>query len=161
MAGKYNEAPFLSGAQILERLYGAAGARELDRLAIDGGVAGIELMRRAGMAVLDELVNCWPGVSRLGICCGKGNNAGDGYVIARLAAARGLEVDCSARRSGSAQGDAATSRDDALSAGVAIRVSDDGRTLPAGEVLVDALLGTGIQPALREAMPMPGRSKLK
>jgi hydroxyethylthiazole kinase-like uncharacterized protein yjeF len=113
-------------------------------------VAGIELMRRAGAAVLDELLHRWPRAARLSICCGKGNNAGDGYVIARLAAERGLGVELvQLGDPGALSGDAAISRDAALAAGIQVRVSDDGAAVPGGEVLVDALLGTGLSGAPR------------
>ncbi len=48
-------------------------------------------------------------------------------------------------------GDAATARDDALAAGLTVTRTDDGDCALAGEVIVDALLGTGIQGAPRAA----------
>ena len=59
------------------------GARELDRRAIEElGIPGIVLMENAGRATVDYLLSC--GVAgKIIICCGKGNNAGDGFVVAR------------------------------------------------------------------------------
>ena len=72
-------------------LYTAAAVRELDRLAIeDCGIPGITLMRRAGRVCFDRLLERWPDIQQLTLFCGGGNNAGDGYVIAGLAAQRGL-----------------------------------------------------------------------
>src|SRR2546426_3433083 len=66
--------------------------RELDRRAIEEfGVPGIVLMENAGRGVAETICQLRlpdPVV----ICCGKGNNAGDGFVIARHLDNRGLAV---------------------------------------------------------------------
>jgi ADP-dependent NAD(P)H-hydrate dehydratase / NAD(P)H-hydrate epimerase len=49
-------------------------------------------MERAGKALLQALADAHPEARRLGVLCGPGNNGGDGFVLARLAAAAGLEV---------------------------------------------------------------------
>ena len=49
-------------------------------------------MTRAAEAALRTLRAHWPRATKLLICCGAGNNAGDGYVLARLAAAAGFTV---------------------------------------------------------------------
>ena len=103
-------------------------------------------MRRAGRALFDALNDGWPALSRLSICCGRGNNAGDGYVVAELARAHGIEVELIQIGDPAAlSGDAATARDDALAAGLTIVRTEDGDLPLHGEVIVDALLGTGIQ----------------
>ena len=74
-------------------LFKAAQVRALDRAAIDGhGVPGYELMCRAGAAAFAELRARWPQARQIAVVCGGGNNAGDGYVVARLALADGLEA---------------------------------------------------------------------
>lgn len=136
----------------LEQLYTAEGSRMLDRLAIEGGQPGITLMRWAGQAVFEALLDGWPTLKGLSICCGRGNNAGDGYVVAELALAQGLMVELiQIGDPAELSGDAATARDDALAAGVTVITTDDGSVVPGGEVIVDALLGTGIQGAPRAA----------
>ena len=65
---------------------------EADRLAIAGGIAGIELMERAGMAVANATVRRHPGAPQIRIVAGPGNNGGDGFVAARILAGRGLPV---------------------------------------------------------------------
>ena len=66
--------------------------REVDRRAIEEyGISGLVLMENAGRGCADKL--CQLGVSGpVVICCGRGNNAGDGFVIARHLDLRGCEV---------------------------------------------------------------------
>jgi NAD(P)H-hydrate epimerase len=67
--------------------------RAIDRWAIEErGIAGIELMERAG-AGLTELAAAHAPEGRVAVVCGKGNNGGDGLVVARLLRERGREVD--------------------------------------------------------------------
>lgn len=74
-------------------LYIAAQVRAFDRLAIERyGIAGIDLMERAGQAAFDLLRARWPAARRLVVLAGTGNNGGDGFVIARLAHAAGMQV---------------------------------------------------------------------
>ncbi|MGE0625013.1 MAG: NAD(P)H-hydrate dehydratase [Pseudomonadales bacterium] len=139
-----------SGFEPLEQLYTAAASRELDRQAIADGVPGMELMRRAGRAVFDALLDGWPSLRTVSICCGRGNNAGDGYVVARLALEQGLAVQLVQLGDPAAlTGDAATARDEAVAAGLSISTSADGQAGLTGEVIVDALLGTGLKGAAR------------
>ena len=74
-------------------LYNAAGVRAMDTHAIQRlGVPGIVLMRRAAEACVRELQASWPDARRILVYCGKGNNAGDGYIIAGIMAERGCDV---------------------------------------------------------------------
>src|ERR1700758_3716534 len=74
-------------------LYSTAQVRALDAHAIqDLGIPGYVLMKRAGEAALRYLRTRWPMAHRIVIVCGKGNNAGDGYVLGRFAHAAGLTV---------------------------------------------------------------------
>ena len=64
----------------------AAAMREADRRCIqDLGIPGAVLMNNAGMAVFREVPQ-----GPVGIVCGKGNNGGDGFVVARLALLAGM-----------------------------------------------------------------------
>src|SRR2546430_17610521 len=56
------------------------------------GMPGIELMERAG-AGLAELVSQRAPEGRVAVVCGKGNNGGDGLVVARLLRDAGREAD--------------------------------------------------------------------
>jgi len=64
-----------------------------DRLAIDGGIAGIALMEKAGSAIAEAVVARCSAGSRVVVVAGPGNNGGDGFVAARLLAARAYKVD--------------------------------------------------------------------
>ncbi|TVS11036.1 MAG: NAD(P)H-hydrate dehydratase [Wenzhouxiangella sp.] len=125
------------------RLYRAEQVRELDRLAIERhGIAGYELMNRAGRAAFQTLRARWPEARRITVCCGGGNNGGDGYVIARLAREAGMDVQLIALKNpDELAGDAARAAADWREpAGV---LADPADSLT-GQVIVDALLGTGL-----------------
>ena len=67
----------------------------IDRQAIDGfGIPGITLMENAGVGIVQELQRRFPDLSRkkIFIFCGKGNNGGDGFVVARHLFNLGSEV---------------------------------------------------------------------
>src|SRR5438874_9227852 len=63
----------------------AAEMREVDRRTIEAGIPGIVLMENAGHRVVEFLAARFAPVSeqRIVVLCGKGNNGGDGLVIAR------------------------------------------------------------------------------
>jgi NAD(P)H-hydrate epimerase len=67
-------------------VYRAAQLRALDALLCHHlGIDSLVLMERAGAAAFAQLQQRWPLARRLLVCCGPGNNGGDGYVLARLA----------------------------------------------------------------------------
>lgn len=63
-----------------------------DRLTIEGGTQGIELMERAGEGVANHVERAFPRIKRVAVLCGPGNNGGDGFVAARLLKERGHKV---------------------------------------------------------------------
>ena len=130
-------------------LYTSAQVRAMDRAAASLGLSGYALMERAGEAALRALRERWPGAWRIAVVCGPGNNAGDGYVLARLARAAGSAVTVLAASSPERL------RGDALEACAAWRAAGGtiepftAQALAETEVLVDALLGTGLSGAVR------------
>jgi len=129
-------------------LYDAPGLRALDRLAIDSGIPGYTLMTRAATAAWQRLCECWPQAGRIVVLCGTGNNGGDGFVLARLALADGRSV-CvlQAGAVDRLHGDARTAHDDYVAAGGTTRAFS-AHELAGADVIVDALLGTGLERAL-------------
>ena len=63
--------------------------RSSDRWTIENLVPSKELMERAGKAIFDNVE--WKGP--VGIICGKGNNAGDGFVVASLLNDHGIDCE--------------------------------------------------------------------
>ena len=126
-------------------LYRAAQVQALDRIAIaEFKLPGAMLMERAGAACFAQLQALWPTARSIGVMCGTGNNGGDGFVIARLAHAAGLQV--SALQVGERdkiRGDARSALQRLEANGVPV-IAWDTITLPACDVWVDALFGTGL-----------------
>lgn len=135
-----------SGATF-DRLFSAAQSRALDRLAIERhGLPGIVLMKRAGRAAWSTLQQRWPDVDSISVVCGRGNNAGDGYIVAGCARASRTGVQLIQLGSAAAlTGDAALARDWAMALGVTVvEVADSAPAFDIeGAVIVDALMGTG------------------
>ncbi|HOW77550.1 MAG TPA: NAD(P)H-hydrate dehydratase [Candidatus Competibacteraceae bacterium] len=127
-------------------LYRAAQVRELDRIAIqERGIPGYTLMNRAGEAAFQRLRQRWPNARRIAVICGGGNNGGDGYVVARLARQAGLEVQVlTLANPETLRGDAQTAWRDAGAAAVSIQPFN-AVTLKGVDLLVDAILGTGLE----------------
>jgi NAD(P)H-hydrate epimerase len=137
----------------------AATMRAVDRWAIDDrGVPGIDLMERAGTAVA-RAAELLAADGTIGVVCGKGNNGGDGLVVARLLreAGRDVRVVCVAPPSDYG-GDAlvnlerlpgppplAPDGSEWSDGGAAPSASGAMDAVSAGEdaLIVDALLGTG------------------
>ncbi|SIO26068.1 bifunctional ADP-dependent NAD(P)H-hydrate dehydratase/NAD(P)H-hydrate epimerase [Salinivibrio sp. ES.052] len=102
-----------------------------------------QLMLRAGQAVFDSINQYYPNVARLLIVCGAGNNAGDGYVIARLAKSSGLNVTVwSLVDPNKLSGDAATAWQEWTDCGGDYTKSQP--VVAQFDVIVDAILGTGL-----------------
>lgn len=133
-----------------DQLYTAQQCRELDLLAIAEGIAGYALMCRAGAAAFALLLQSWPQPEHIHVVCGAGNNGGDGLVLARLAQQQQLPVTVYfLGETTQLHGEALLAWQDALAAGVPVRPVDTRSQLPAG-IIVDALLGIGLQGVVRE-----------
>jgi ADP-dependent NAD(P)H-hydrate dehydratase / NAD(P)H-hydrate epimerase len=131
-------------------LYSAAQVRALDAYAINTlGVPGYTLMQRAGEVALRVLRARFPTAHGIVIVCGGGNNGGDGYVVARLAQAAGLTVTVLAAVPVEAlRGEARQACFDFKASGGLVQPFAPS-LLSKGDVIVDALLGTGLTAAVR------------
>ena len=127
-------------------IYTVANVRRIDEIAInDAEIGGYKLMTRAGQALLDCALARFPEARRWQILCGAGNNGGDGYVLARLAAGQGIAVSVvSMIDPEKLTGDAATAYMDFAAEGGGLGLWE-GEVDDEAELLVDALLGSGLE----------------
>lgn len=131
-----------------EPVFTAEQVRLLDRQCInDYGIDGYTLMVQAGEAIFSNLLSRWSDVQQLLILCGKGNNGGDGFVVARLAKQHDIQVQLVLLGElDDLQGEAKQAAEDAIEAGLRITPVAHIQWPNANEdtVIIDALLGTGL-----------------
>jgi len=134
--------------QLSQTIYTAAQVKELDRYASESfSISGNVLIERAGEAAFQLLLSQWPNSKRLLVLCGTGNNAGDGFVIARLAAEQ--EINVQVMQVGDINklhGDALAAQQRLLGSGVVPHTYSTTQDLELSryDVIIDAMLGTGV-----------------
>ncbi|MBM4247545.1 MAG: bifunctional ADP-dependent NAD(P)H-hydrate dehydratase/NAD(P)H-hydrate epimerase, partial [Deltaproteobacteria bacterium] len=133
-----------------------AQMRELDRRTIELGTPGQRLMERAGQGIARVLLERHRAACRRGvlIVAGRGNNGGDGFVVARLLAKQGIRCRVVLLGERSAlSGDARTNADRwARGRGKLVEITmlgDDARArlardLAGAGLVLDGLFGTGL-----------------
>ena len=138
------------------RVLDTAQMREADRQTIaDLGVPSLTLMEQAGQQVVAAIESHWPslpGRGRIAVLCGKGNNGGDGFVAARLLAARGAAVlTCLGAPAAEIGGDAEVNLYALRRAGVPVVDASTPSAwkavradLGGFDLVIDALFGTGL-----------------
>jgi NAD(P)H-hydrate epimerase len=127
--------------------------REIDRRAItDYGLPGGVLMENAGAGTARLLVHTWPDAAVVHVACGRGNNGGDGFVMARHLELLGRSVRIVLAADPSRiTGDAAVNLAVARRSGIPVVELAHGdatawrEALAGADVVVDALLGTGAE----------------
>lgn len=129
-------------------VYTAEQTRALDALATEVfGIPGFRLMQRAGHALFALIMRQWPDLRSLTILCGTGNNGGDGLIVAGLAQQQGIQVQVLTFGHGPYEdqlvGEAQEACRWAESLGVSWQAWQSQIELQ-GEVIVDAMLGTGL-----------------
>jgi hydroxyethylthiazole kinase-like uncharacterized protein yjeF len=122
----------------------AAEMRAAEQAAVDAGTPVVELMERAGRAAAEAIWRFAGPLPAL-VLCGPGNNGGDGYVVARELAARGMNVRVAAI---APPGSEAAAKACASWTGPVEALADAG----SAPLLVDALFGTGLGRPLDEAL---------
>ena len=143
------------------KIVSAAEMREIDRATSERfGVPSLTLMENAGSAVARFVLSDYPQAERVAIVCGKGNNGGDGFVVARKLVEAGRAVRlmllCGPEE---LKGDAAAMfqkmlgafRPLSIATPVIVREasaldSPEAAEIFAADVIVDAILGTGFRP---------------
>ncbi len=124
-------------------LYTAEQTRELDRIVIEQhNISTAKLMARAGAAALSTIKNHWPQAERLLVVCGTGNNGGDGFELARQALDSGYRVVVFQVGNDPMSNETTAARDAFLATGSEIHQFEG--KLPSTDIIIDALLGTGI-----------------
>ncbi len=132
----------------------------IDRDTIVAGTSGSELMERAGLAMSEILLDFLEHEEAEGgvlVLCGKGNNGGDGLVVARKLQQEGVPTTVMLLAAPETLTETARGKLELLPAGVNIIVATDPAAWPevleeyadAAAVLVDAVFGTGVTPPLR------------
>lgn len=130
------------------KLVTAAEMRHIDTVTIqERNVTGLELMERAGEAVVEAVQAAYE-PQCVGIVTGKGNNAGDGLVVARLLAEKNVRVRLMMLTEGHNLSDAGKANFERLPTSVEIldrhQVPNMAAAFEDCDVVVDAILGTGI-----------------
>ncbi|MFP8966357.1 NAD(P)H-hydrate dehydratase [Pokkaliibacter sp. CJK22405] len=139
------------------KLFEAQSLKRLDELtASERHLSGFSLMQEAATALLRHVQQHWPGMSHLSIVAGAGNNGGDGVALARLALEAGFRVQLILSDEPNAwqqslKGEAAEAWQWLQSSSFsALTIGGFSETLAVeGDLLIDALLGIGIQGAPR------------
>lgn len=138
------------------RLVTSAEMRELDRQTIQLGTPGATLMERAGAGIAAHVHERFAGPARRGVLvvCGRGNNGGDGFVVARLLAERAYSAQAVLLgRRAELAGDARRNADRWAEAGGRLveleELDESGRRVLRAElaqagVVVDGIFGTGL-----------------
>jgi len=127
--------------------------RELDRRASDEfGIPSIILMENAGLRTFDVVYDILQeiGGNRVTVVCGKGNNGGDGFVVARHLSQAGADVEVYLiGRKDDVKGDARVNLKIAEKSDIPITeltdLSDLMYSLDESDLIVDAIFGTGIK----------------
>ena len=131
-----------------ENLYSVDSIVRIEQTAINQfGIPAVELMTRAGKAVFDVIKNNELKHKNILVLCGAGNNAGDGYVVAKLAKQAGLNVSVISMIDPlTLKNEAALAYQQWLTVGVNITLEAliGGELLETSDIVVDALLGTGL-----------------
>ena len=137
------------------KILNSAEMKRVDQKTIQQvGIPGVVLMENAGLQMVKAIEDRWPPTSpmKIAIFCGKGNNGGDGYVVARHLYNRGHKplIILLARR-GEITGDAKINLNIAINMGIELLEvpthhlwQEQKPPLQSFDLIVDALLGTGL-----------------
>lgn len=130
--------------------------RKIDSAAVtNGGIPSIVLMENAALACVNELKHdfCDLKSRRVGIFCGKGNNGGDGFAIARHLYNEGVDVSVFLVCGTEFSGDAEINFNIIRKMDVAIEIVTDTENLKyiikSFDIVIDAIYGTGIRGTLQ------------
>ena len=131
------------------RIVTAAQMKAIEQAGNAHGLPYLQMMENAGLAAYAELKNVLPQPGSLLVVCGKGNNGGDGFVIARAAAKDGWSVTVFLAEGEPKTADAIRNFERLHS--LPVHICADGSVLETQrfDAAVDALYGTGFHGSLR------------
>jgi len=136
--------------------YSSEAIRNIDYLMVEQGFVdnSYELMKRAAQALLDFVNRKYSNIEHITIICGAGNNAGDGYALARLIKLQDREPQIKVHvisiiEPEKLSGDAHQAYLDWVECGGIIEPMEEAH-FPATDLIVDALIGTGLDRALED-----------
>jgi hydroxyethylthiazole kinase-like uncharacterized protein yjeF len=137
----YSEQPLFRADEIKKIEQSSAKSRNIELY---------QIMELAGLAAWQSIETHWRDAEKISIVCGKGNNAGDGFVLAKIAAARGktvqvLLVDEKTEH----KGDAQVAYQAMIAEGIK-PIQFQAASLKSQDLIVDAILGTGLKGPLKE-----------
>jgi len=134
----------------------AAEMREIDRVTSERfGVPSLTLMENAGTGVARYVLLAFPNARRIGVICGKGNNGGDGFVVARKLREQRRDVEVLLLADpAELHGDAAEMYSRLPAQAVIARsakelADEEVQHVFGADLLIDAILGTGFHPPVR------------
>jgi hydroxyethylthiazole kinase-like uncharacterized protein yjeF len=134
-----------ANASLAHKIVSSEQVRSIEPMAAQlAGCSLFELMQRAGEAAFQVLIQQWPKAHNIIVVAGNGNNAGDGYVLAKRAKQQGINVAVVCQQPNrELKGDAKQAQSQWLDAGgETLKFAD--QDYAQFDVLVDALLGTGV-----------------
>lgn len=135
------------------KIVSAAEMRAIDQATSERfGVPSLTLMENAGAAVAEHVLEHYSASRRILVVCGKGNNGGDGFVVARRLHQKGKTVQVILLTDAAElKGDAAVMYGKLPVAATIVRSSDELRSERVrscldADLYIDAILGTGFKP---------------
>ncbi len=138
----------------------AAQMKQIEQAANAGGLPYLAMMENAGRAAAELVRQRWPLAKTAAVFCGKGNNGGDGFVVARLLHQAGLEVRIILTDGPvPAARDAQTNFDRAKVLAIPIGPMDEMSEtfVQCADVLIDGICGTGFHGNLRPGAMLSAR----
>ncbi len=133
----------------ITKLYSCQQIREFERLAIANDINEENMMQRAGSAAFNILQKRWPKARKIAVIAGKGNNGGDGFIVAKMAHLAGIKAtvyhvaDLNSYQGAARLALAACKKSEVEFIPFAGEIDRD------VDVIVDALLGIGIKGPVR------------
>lgn len=142
--------PSVLPQRFLRPLFDIAGIRAREQASFAHEGASFPMMLRAGQALYDHILRRQPAISQLAVVVGGGNNGGDGWIVAQLAAQDGMQVRVYDVANSPRKGDAKLAEEHAIGHPRIAVKSFHELEYESAAVIVDALLGIGFQAPLSD-----------